>query len=87
MTSEEILIGLVKANTAALEKVAAAVENNAEKNAHLAKRMDRMVATIAGAQRKIGGELGPIIDQGKAAAATLHKEAEAVVRARDHGGT
>lgn len=84
MTNEEVLMKLVADNTAALEKVAAAVEGNAEKNRELTQGMRHLVGTISGAQRLIGGELGPIIDQSKANAKRLHEEAEAAVKARDH---
>jgi uncharacterized protein YfeS len=88
MANEQLLMDLIAANTAALEKVAAAVEANAVKNDKLGKQMDRMVDTIAKAQRKIGGEIGPIIKQSKDAVRRLHEEAEAAVRARKgNGGT
>jgi len=80
------LMDVIKSNTAAMENVAKAIESNNAKNEKLTGGMDRMTATIAGAQRKIGGELGPIIDGQKASAKKLHDEAEAAVRARGAGG-
>ena len=57
----------------ALERISSAVVMQAESNAKLAEAfgkmergMMRMVGTISGAQRKIGGELGAVIERGKA---------------------
>lgn len=77
---ERLLVRVVEANTKAMEASAAA-------SVKLATEVAGLRSTIQGAQRKIHDEISPIIERGKAAAETLHKEAEAAVRARDNGGT
>ena len=64
-----------------LERLAVAVELQAESNAKLAetfesmgRNMKRMTATIQGAQRKIGDQLGPIIERSKATQTALADE-------------
>jgi hypothetical protein len=61
----EMLAGVLERNTSALENVAKAIAGNEAKNERLADGMHKMVATIAGAQRKVGGELGAVIERGK----------------------
>lgn len=75
---------------AALEKIASAVEVQADSNAKLAasfdamtENMKRMTATIQGAQRKIGGELGPLVDRAKETNRKLNEELQ---RARATNG-
>jgi hypothetical protein len=75
------LKAVLERNTAALEKVADAVTDGARMHEHLAGRMDKMVSVIAGAQRKVGGELGPLIDRVKDTQAALEKERREVADA------
>ena len=70
---------------AALEKIAGAVEMQANSNAKLAESFDKMevgmrqmVSTIQGAQRKIGGELGTQIEISKETNRKLAEELGAV---------
>ena len=68
-----------------LEKLAGAIVLQSESNAKLAqtfedmgRNMARMTATIQGAQRKIGNEINPIIDQSKAMNRKLAEEIKRV---------
>jgi hypothetical protein len=72
----------------ALEKIAQATLTQAESNAKLAetfvemgKSMEQMTRTIQGAQRKIGGEMGHVIDKSKLTLGKLNEELEAARRA------
>ena len=89
----ERLLDVIERNTGAMERVTNAVEANAkmieanaEKNEELAKNMKRMTATIQATQKKIGGEMGAVIERQKATAAALKVEADAVVLSQ-RGGT
>lgn len=85
----EMLAGVIERNTGAMERVCSAVDKNAEmiaenatKNIELAKGMNKMVAVITGAQRKIGGELGPLIEKSKETLGKLNSEREEIRNAR-----
>ena len=78
---------IIDALTGVIERNTDAMNRNAEASDKMAEQVKGLRATIQGAQRKIGGELGPIIVSSKLAAKKLHEEAEAAVRARDNGGT
>jgi len=68
------LMELVKANTQAINTMSKAVNENAGASATMASEMVHLRATIAGAQRKIGGEIGPMIDKVKETQAALEAE-------------
>jgi hypothetical protein len=63
----QMLKGVIEKNTAAMEKSAEASEK-------MASEVRGLRATIQGAQRKIAGELGPVIERGKKAADDLDAE-------------
>jgi len=73
----DMLKGVIETNTAAMKQ-------NAEASAELAVQVKGLRATIQGAQRKIGGELGPVIARGKKAADDL--DAEVRKLRTDQGG-
>ena len=77
----DMVTGALERNTSALESVAKAVTSNEEKNATLAAGMNKMVGVITAAQRKIGGEIGPMIDRAKASHAALEHERREVADA------
>jgi hypothetical protein len=79
-----ILVGVIEANTGAMERVTSAVEANAKmiadnvkKNAELSQGMRHLVGSIRGAQRLIGEEVGAVIDKSKETQARLIVELEA----------
>jgi hypothetical protein len=72
----EMLVGVIESNTRAMEKSAEASEK-------MATEVRGLRGVITGAQRRIGGELGPIIDRQKKAAEALEEE---VARVREFGG-
>jgi hypothetical protein len=78
--SEEMLVrmlaGVIESNTKAMEK-------NAEASEKMATEVRGLRRIIAGAQEKIGREVGPIIDRQKKAMKDLEEE---VVQARESGG-
>jgi len=76
-----ILIGVVEANTKAMNRVAEAVLADANTSEHLAQRMDKLTTVITGAQRKIGGEIGAVIEKSKETLVKLEAEREEVRRA------
>ena len=73
---------LISALTGVIERNTEAMQKNAEANHKMAEEVRHLRATIQGAQRKIGGELGPVIDQSKEAHAALAREAAAVVASK-----
>ena len=77
----EMLIGTIERNTSALEGVKTAIKSNEEKNNRLADGMDQMASVITGAQRKIGGEIGPIIDRMQDTQQKLEEERRALIDA------
>ena len=86
----EMLAAVIERNTGAMERVTSAVENNAkmiaenaEKNRELAANMRHLTGTIRGAQEKIGGEIGSVIEKQKATSKALVEEILANVKARD----
>jgi hypothetical protein len=70
-----MLAGIIEANTEAMKSVKTSNDSLAESVAGLRR-------TIQGAQTKIGGELGAVIDKGKNAAAALAREVDAVRESR-----
>ena len=72
----EMLKGVIESNTKAMEKSAEASEK-------MSAEVRGLRATIQGAQRKIGGELGPVIERGKKAAADMEAETRKI---RDEQG-
>ena len=77
---------------AALEKIAEAIMVQAESNRKLAESFEkmelgmmRMTATIQGAQRKIGGELGPMVERAQETNRKLNEELQKA-RARNGAG-
>jgi len=81
------LMNVVKSNTEAIAKVAAAVEKSAETSSALASEMVALRSTIAGAQKKIGGEIGPMIDRVKQTHSALETERRELMNARTAGKT
>lgn len=77
----EELIGMLKD---VIESNTKAMEKSAEASEKMAEQVKSLRATIQGAQRKIGGELGPVIDRGKKAADELDAEVRKI--RRDQGG-
>jgi hypothetical protein len=67
-----------------IEKNTAAMEKSAEASEKMASEVRGLRATIQGAQRKIAGELGPVIERGKKAVDDLDAEVRKI-RA-DQGG-
>jgi len=76
------LMELVKANTAAINTMSQAVNENASASATMASEMVHLRATIAGAQRKIGGEIGPMIDKMKETQAAIQAEKGELLNAK-----
>ena len=75
--------------TAALERIAAAIELQAESNRKLAASFDmmergmmKMVGTIQGAQKIIGGEAGKVVEKSKAMNRKLAAEMQRVRESR-----
>jgi len=79
-------VAVLERLAASQETIAEAVKTNADTNLHLAGRMDQLVATIRGAQAKIGGQVGPALDRVKAQQKKLEEETAAVIasRGQDH---
>jgi hypothetical protein len=75
----EMLAGVIERNTTAMEKAADASEK-------MSIEVRGLRRIIAGAQEKIGGELGAVIKRSKESARILHEEATAAVKARRTGG-
>ena len=73
----EMLKGVIESNTKAMEKSAAASDK-------MADQVKGLRATIQGAQQKIGGEIGSVIERGKKNADALDAEVRKI-RA-DQGG-
>ena len=71
----ELLVKVIESNTTAMEKSAEASEK-------MSKEVKGLRVVITGAQRKIGGELGPIIARQKIAEKEL---ADEVARVRKIG--
>lgn len=78
----------MRANNVVLSRLADVLERESESKRHMAKRLDQMTATITGAQRKIGGELGPIVERAKAHQEGIAKEHRRLraARLREEGG-
>ena len=74
----EMLAGVIERNTSAMEHSAKASEKMAEEVLHLR-------ATIQGAQQKIGGELGAVIDRSKVTHQKMEAELELVRESRKNG--
>ena len=72
----DALKGVIEANTAAMK-------DNARASEKMAEQVKGLQATIQGAQRKIGGELGTVIERQKKAAKDLEDE---VAKVRESGG-
>jgi len=87
-----VLIGLVRSNTEAIANVAVAVEKSVETNHRLGTEMVALRSIIAGAQKKIGGEIGPMVDKMKQTHAAMEAErgelrnAKAAGKAEERGG-
>lgn len=81
--AEQTLLLALQQNTEAMQRVAAAVEENGRKNEMLERGMMRMVGTIQGAQKKIAGEIGPAIEQSKR---DVRAQNEELARIRAAGG-
>jgi hypothetical protein len=76
------LLEVIKANTDAMNRVSEAVESDAKASDAMAEQVRKLRGVITATQRKIGGELGPVIDQSKETLRKLNAEREEVRRAR-----
>lgn len=74
----QVLIGVVEANTKAMDKVAVAVQADADASNKMAEQVKGLRGVITGAQRKIGGEMGAVIEKSKQTLAKLEAEREEV---------
>lgn len=70
----DLLVTVIESNTKAMEK-------SAEAAGQMASEVRGLRGVITGAQRKIGGELGPALDRVKELQQKLHMEREEVRRA------
>ena len=82
----EMLAGVIERNTSAMEKMSKATEEAGKASGRMATEVCGLRRIIAGAQQKIGTELGTVIDRQKANAATLADEAMAERESRRSGG-
>ena len=74
----EIVTGALERNTTTMEKVAEAVQADADASNKMAIEVKGLRKIIGGAQQKIGGEMGAVIDKSKETLAKLHAEREEV---------
>ncbi len=85
---DETLIKMLQAtierNTAALEAVAVAVQADADASEKMAEQVKGLKTVITATQRKIGAELGPVIEGSKRTMENLEAEV-ARVRATEGG--
>lgn len=69
-----VMVDTLRQNNVVLGNLVNAAADEAASKRHLAKNIERLTATIQGAQRKIGGEIGPAIDRSKAATKAFNEE-------------
>jgi len=81
------LMGVIERNTVVIGEVVKAVMDDAAASERMATEVRGLRSVITATQKKIGGELGPLVDRAKSAAAVLHHEAAEAVKARDNGRT
>ncbi len=82
----EMLAGVIERNTSAMEKMSKVTDEAAAASSRMASEVSGLRRIIAGAQQKIGEELGSVIDRQKKNAATLADEDERVKAARKLNG-
>ena len=82
----EMLAGVIERNTSAMEKIAKVTDEAGKSSARMASEVAGLRRIIAGAQQKIGEELGTVIDRQKANAAARADEARAEREAERIGG-
>lgn len=80
----QMLQATIERNTVAMEAVAVAVQADADASEKMAEQVKGLKTVITATQRKIGSELGPLIDGSKKTMETLEAEV-ARVRATESG--
>lgn len=81
----EMLTGVIDRNTTAMEKIAKVTDEAAKASGKMAREVEGLRRIIAGAQQKIGVELGAVIDRSKAARKTRDAELQKIRDSRSHG--
>ena len=74
----EIVTKALERNTEVMDKVATAVQNDADASFKMAVEVKGLRKTVSLAQQKVGGELGAVIDESKRTIGKLNAEREEV---------
>jgi hypothetical protein len=81
----EMLAGVIERNTSAMGKMAKVTDEAAKASAEMAREVKGLRRIIAGAQQKIGGELGAVINRSKVTHDKMEAELRAIRESRKDG--
>jgi hypothetical protein len=81
----EMLAGVIERNTSAMEKMAKVTDEAGKASSRMASEVSGLRRIIAGAQQKIGGEIGAVIDRSKVTHEKMEAELRAIRESRKHG--